>query len=321
MNVLKPSKTINILVVFLLFFAPIAKAQKTNILFYNVENLFDTLNDSITQDDEFTPNGLKHWTPYRYTEKLSHISRVIYESGGFNIPVFIGLAEVENRNVLEDLVNRSGLVNLGYNIIHFDSQDARGIDVGILYCRNKFKVDSVQKIPVVFDANSRPTRDILHVSGWMSDSAYYHFYVNHWPSRYGGVAESMHKRMKASVVLSEQIKYVLKQDSCANIIVMGDFNDNTDDKSILHLMTECALMNKSQSARGTLKHQHQWYSFDQMLTSGSLSHASLKVIDFDYLLQKDNKNTGYKLFRTYEGYKYTGGYSDHLPIMLTLQTH
>ncbi len=295
-------------------------AQQSNILFYNVENLFDTYDDSLKFDEEFTPGGLKYWNTTRYVEKLKHISRVIYESGAFNLPVFIGLAEIENRSVLADLLEQSGLDNLGYKIIHFDSPDARGIDAAVLYRENQFLVDSVQKIRVCFEADSRPTRDILHVSGWLPDSLYCHLYVNHWPSRYGGVEETMHKRLKVSELLINEIASLTAKDSLANIIVMGDFNDNPEDESLQQLVNNSSLINLSLKSRGTLKHQHQWYQFDQMLISSSLKqNATLKVLDFDYLLEKDDANTGNKPNRTYVGYKYHGGYSDHLPIMLTLQ--
>ncbi|WP_282039595.1 endonuclease/exonuclease/phosphatase family protein [Saccharicrinis aurantiacus] len=294
-------------------------SQQRNILFYNVENLFDVKNDSLKQDDEFLPNGVRHWSFSKYQQKLFNIAQVIFESDGFNLPMLVGMCEVENKAVLNDLIFKTGLSNVNYFPIHIESPDLRGIDVALLYKKDLFTIDSVEAIPVVFEAPARPTRDILHVFGVTNDSIGLHIYINHWPSRYGGVMQTHQKRIKAANVLAQSIQQVYKKDADAKFVVMGDFNDNPDDESLKDLVQKAELVNLSSSKNGSIKHKHAWYLFDQFLVSENLqSKSSFRIIDFPYLLEKDETNSGFKPKRTYLGYKYHGGYSDHLPIMLSL---
>ncbi len=307
--------------------------NKFGILFYNTENLFDTYNDSLKLDDEFTPRGEKHWTYKKYLTKLNYIAQVIYESGGWNPPLLIGLCEVENEKVLNDLIWETGLNNLHYHAIHYESKDLRGIDVALLYNAQQFLPVESKPVVIPLGKDSRPTRDLLYVFGLMQDSIPLHLFVAHFPSRYGGIKESEPKRFKASQVLNDTISNILKHDPNSNIVVMGDFNDEPNDRSLKQLVENQYLLNSSLSLQsihqleGTHKHQFEWNTFDQFLVSKTLvegnkylkSDSSIRVLDFDFLLEKDDKNAGLKPFRTYSGYRYLGGYSDHLPIWLNLE--
>lgn len=311
---------------------PDSSAEELGILFYNVENLFDTYNDSIKQDEEFLPDGLRHWSYGKYETKLQHISQVIYESGKFNPPAIIGLCEIENNSVLKDLIFKTGLSNLSYHIIHYESDDQRGIDCALLYRANQFIPLESKAIKIHFDKNDRPTRDILYTYGLYKETIPLHLFVCHFPSRYGGIMETNLKRIQAAQTLSDTINSILIDDKLSNIVVMGDFNDNPMDSSINYLTETTKLINLANypisinKSQGTLKHQFEWNTFDQFLISPNLTDSTKQItacenqniLDFDFLLEDDKKYTGSKPFRTYIGYKYHKGYSDHFPIWLTL---
>ncbi|SMO33674.1 hypothetical protein SAMN06265379_101113 [Saccharicrinis carchari] len=303
------------------------------VMFYNVENLFDTKNDSLKSDDEFTPFGDKFWTYTKYSDKLKNISRVILEAGGWNPPFVIGLCEVENKKVLNDLVWKTGLNHLNYHIIHHESPDERGIDVALLYRNNLFTPLESIPIKVDFGKGLRSTRDLLYVFGLLKDSIPLHVFVAHFPSRYGGVQNTKPLRYKAAQLLTDTISYILHHDANAQIIAMGDFNDDAEDESMQYLIKNGHLVNLSPTAetignaKGTLKYQYAWNTFDQFLLSKNLidttrtffAETPMKILDFPFLLEADLNFTGTKPFRTYVGYKYNGGYSDHLPIWLNFR--
>ena len=303
------------------------------ILFYNVENLFDTENDSIKLDDEFTPEGDKHWTYPKYYQKLKNISRVIYESGAWNPPAIVGLCEVENKTVLNDLIWKTGLNNLDYHIIHHESPDTRGIDVAILYRKNIFEPLESIPVKVNFGKGSRPTRDILYTYGLLHDTIPLHVFVAHFPSRYGGVQNTKPLRYRVAEILNDTINNILIHEPDANIIAMGDFNDNPDDESMQFLVKDENLVNLShhpqtigQSA-GTIKHEYEWAIFDQFFVTKNMCEPrsivktakTAKTLDFPFLLEEDRTYTGFKPFRTYIGYKFNAGYSDHFPVWLELR--
>jgi len=303
--------------------------QQLGIMFYNVENLFDTKHDSLKNDLEYLPGSDRHWSENRYNQKIKNIGKVIYESGGWNLPTLIGLCEIENESVLKHLIFNNGLNQLKYNYIHYESNDQRGVDVALLYKRDIFT--PLESTPIQVNLNNeRPTRDILYVYGLWQDKIPFHLFVCHFPSRYGGIMESAPKRLLACQTLCDTINIIQKQDLKANIIVMGDFNDNPEDLSIKHLIKETGLINLAihpssiNGCSGTLKHDFEWYTFDQFFISPSLiknqeaviASKSMKILDFDFLMEPDSKNTGKKPFRTYIGFKYNNGFSDHLPIWL-----
>lgn len=319
---------------------PISNSNgKLRIVFYNVENLFDINDNPETNDDEFTPEGEKRWSYSRLSNKYNNIYKVFIALGGWDLPAIAGLAEVENLKVLQALISFTPLNNAGYEIVHFDSQDERGIDVGMLYRSDRVMVDSsgVISVEFPFDKADR-TRDILYTRLNIFNSDVLHVFINHWPSRSGGVLASRKKRIFVADLLRNEIDSVLESDSLANILVMGDFNDEPNDESIKeHLIKPLTEKEPNQMVNlttftepantGTLKYKGNWFIFDQFLGSFSLLEGnngimikpgSISVFAPDFLLVEDSKNIGCKPFRTYNGPSYIGGYSDHLPIYLDI---
>jgi predicted extracellular nuclease len=322
---------------------PIWKNAKDSarIAFYNVENLFDTLDSPMTIDSEYMPNSNLRWTQQRYEAKLKSISKVI-DSMGF--PSVLGMVEVENRRVLDDLVATKTLKPQGYGVAHFDSPDERGIDCAMIYKKTDFQVKNTKPHRINFptDANDR-TRDILEVSGILRGLPVT-FFVNHFPSRSGGAEGSEFKRVYVAKVLKNAVDSILKKDAKANIIIMGDLNDEPKDKSLTQSLNAIywtrsetpmpkiepnALYNLSagvkESGLGSYFYKGEWEVIDQMIVSGSLLNSSSKLVtpdaaqvfNADFLTYKDK--TGKKLpNRTYTGPIYRGGYSDHFPIYLTV---
>lgn len=312
-----------------------------HLLFYNVENLFDPENDAQTEDDDFTPDGGRYWNYNRLSEKLNNISKVILSASGWNPPEMIGLCEVENRNVLEKLLHQTPLKNFPYKFIHKDSPDDRGIDVAFIYNEEIFYPLNYQYIPLKNKNDELvKSREILYVSGVLNKTDTLHLFVNHWPSRYSGLLETRQKRNLAANILKEKTEEVFKNRPSAKIIIMGDFNDQPTDESVTKHMNATPVSNQIaprklynlsanwiNEEKGTLKYQSQWYVFDQFIVSGTLlaknsglttEKENASIVAFDYLLEQDERYGGIKPNRTYTGFKYNGGFSDHLPILLKL---
>jgi len=318
------------------------KRGDLRIMFYNCENLFDIYDDTLKLDDEFLPEGEKHWSYEKYQEKLAHISKVITAVGGWDPPEIIGLCEVENRYVLDGLVDYSALKKQNYQIIHQESPDNRGIDVALLYIKEKFKPLTWRAIPVVFPANmGKTTRDILYVKGVDLNQDTLHIFVNHWPSRWGGQMESEDKRMYVAELVRTKVDSIYLTNLNANIIIMGDLNDFPTDRSLLEsLRTKTDFSNIEskelynlsfylQEVKGVYSHKYQGEGgvLDQMIISSPLLNSqnsisttkdNAHVFSATFLLEEDTDNVGYKPFRTYIGYKYAGGFSDHLPVYFDL---
>ncbi len=318
------------------------KQRYMRIMFYNVENLFDTQNDSLKKDDEFLPNGVKYWTNYKYYDKLHKIAKVIVSVGGWQTPEIIGLCEVENRKVLNDLCKKTGLKNLNYSIIHKESPDKRGIDVALLYKAKFFTPIFYQAIKVSFEQDTAgTTRDILYVKGLANNKDSLHIFVNHWPSRWGGQMATEHKRISAAKHLRKFVDSIVDYNANAKIIIMGDLNDYPDNKSITRFLKaekdfdnikDNKLYNLSAYIEntkniGSHKSRGEWGVLDQIIVSGALLNANkgLKagkddayIFNADFLQTEDETYTGKKNFRTYLGYRYLGGYSDHLPVFIDL---
>ncbi|HIP36631.1 MAG TPA: endonuclease [Crocinitomix sp.] len=307
------------------------------VMFYNVENLFHPSNDSLKNDDEFTPQGQRYWSYRRYNQKLNNIAKTIIAVGEWEAPAIIGLCEIENIQCLTDLVGKSPLKKFGYQIIHYECADKRGIDVALLYRSEYFTPISSQPFVVNFGPNSRPTRDILYVKGIVNGNDTLHCFVNHWPSRYGGQLATAPKREKAAQVLRHKYDSILSINPNANIIAMGDFNDHPDDvsmKDILKAKKDTVNLSSDDLVNliwhyapqlGTHKFQHIWGVLDQFVVTQSLvfGHNNLyaplqnaKIFKAPWLLENDD--VGQKLNRTYVGFKYHGGYSDHLPIYVDI---
>ncbi len=318
------------------------KDRYFRLMFYNVENLFDTEDDSLTNDNEFLPDQGKYWNYHRYQEKLQHISTTIVALGGWTPPDIIGLAEIENRKVLDDLCKKTGLANLNYSIIHKESHDSRGIDVALLYRRQTFKPISYQAIKVVFDFSpGSTTRDILYVYGVTNNEDTLHIFINHWPSRWGGQLDSERNRMEAARTLRYEVDSIFRENPRSKIVILGDLNDYPENRSLTDVLkanrTFENIMNNElynlsafiaqTSDIGSLKHEGVWGILDQIIVSGTLLNAknglSTKkenafIFNPDFLLIDDENFTGKTNFRTYSGYKYLGGYSDHLPVFIDL---
>ncbi len=319
---------------------PGSSREKFRIVFYNVENLFDTINEPGKNDDAFTPGGDRRWTEYRLRHKINNIYRAIAAASGLEIPAMIGLCEVENLYVLERLARETGLKNHDYGIIHRNSADSRGIDVALLYRPGIFRVLDTMFRSIPFPFDSLPaTRDILYVKGIVADADTLHVFVNHWMSRWRGQAVSEPYRNYTAAFLKSLTDSIFGVCRRSNIVVMGDFNDEPQDASLRdHLVAATSsidplpgmLYNLSYGKApvpGTLKYQGQWFLFDQFIVSGSLldgrgrlktSRDSFRIFHAGFLLVPDERWFGYKPFRSYEGFRYTGGFSDHLPVVLDL---
>ncbi|CAL2087157.1 endonuclease/exonuclease/phosphatase family protein [Tenacibaculum sp. 190524A05c] len=309
-----------------------SREQLLTIAFYNVENLFDTIDDPFTNDDKYTAKGERKWTHKRYRRKLKKISYVISQIGkkvSKETPVIVGLVEVENTRVLEDLVAQKDLRNHGYRYVHFDSKDERGIDTALLYRAQFFEPVSSKKFQFNFldeDGTKDHTRDVLLVSGFLNEELV-HIIVNHWPSRREGEEETRPKRIQAAKVVQKAVEEIRSKDSEAKIIIMGDFNDNPDSESIeQHLVTEDfynPMLGLQKQGLGTLSFRKEWYLFDQIILSKNFKkketeHEFLDVRIFNKRWLKTHKGK-FKgsPFRTYIGPWYKGGFSDHFPIYAT----
>lgn len=305
--------------------------ENISLVFYNVENLFDTKDDPHTNDNAFTPTGAKKWTKERYYKKIDGISQVINTINKKDWPIVIGLAEVENKEVLEVLSQEKDLLNANYEYVHYNSPDQRGIDVALMYRPDFFHVLKKKSISVYNpDFPNSKTRDILYVKGQFFNNEIFHFFVNHWSSRRDGTLETEPKRVFQAKILIKKIDAIQKENPQAKIVIMGDFNDYPTDKSLKQILKadvkKDGLYNLAYSLhmddKGTINYKGDWGMFDQMIVSQSVLKAKglhlqskqQKVLKTDWLLWKGRKPN-----RTYSGNKYYGGYSDHLPIYINLK--
>ena len=293
--------------------------------------------------DEFTPNGGSGWTYQRYHIKLDNMTKVIAQIGKDKTgtaPAIVGFAELENEIVLKDMIEHPNLKPYNYGMVHYNSFDARGIDVGLIYQKKRFIVESSQPYPIVIKddetGNRDYTRDILRVDGYL-DGEKIHILVNHWPSRRGGEVASEPRRLKAAEVCLDAMKEIRATEPDAKIIVMGDFNDGPLNTSIRSLGTVAkkkdaaddkmfnAMEETSSKGGGTAAFQDGWETLDQLIMSSSLLDSDLSsyklyqtnVFMPSYLIQPSGEYKGYP-FRTFSFGKFAGGYSDHFPVYLYL---
>jgi len=310
--------------------AEVSNAQ-FRIVFYNLENFFDTSVDSTLSYNEFTPEGELHWTLNKFKQKAINTYKVFQALSGWNGITLAGVCEVESKLVLNQLLYKTPLNAMSYRYIHYDSRDKRGIDVALIYGK-RFKPLYSQVFSILDDYGIEiETRDILYVKGLLNNDTI-HVFVNHWTSRYRGLLESNSLRFKFSELLKSKTDSILELLPDANIIAMGDFNDQPFDKSLRNLTNDSSLFNLvsqpiSNNSPGTMKFRSDWFIFDQILVSNSLKSANsnlsisidgLRIFDKLFLLERDNKHLGFKPYRTNLGYKYHGGYSDHLPIYIDI---
>ncbi len=303
--------------------------------FYNVENLMDTLDNSTTADDEFTPQGANKWTAQRYDTKLKHLAKVV---AAMDCPAVLGLTEIENGQVVKDLLAQKTISKGNYDFVHYDSPDRRGIDVALAYNRAVVKIIESEKIDIHFPEGvtkeAETTRDILHVKATIGGNSI-HFFVNHWSSRRGGAEVSEPKRLYAASVLRKTIDAIQKLDTNAKIVVLGDFNDEPSDKSVVEVLKATApvvepytdrlydLMSPFQSdKKGSYYYKGQWDMIDNIVVSGSVLSSKSTVYCQNATIFKDNfmlytdKSGVASPSRTYGGTHYFGGYSDHLPVFV-----
>lgn len=286
-----------------------------------MENYFDTRNDSLTNDDAFTPLGDNHWTTKRYNDKRDKIYKVI---AAMNWPDIIGMAEVENSAVLRDLCHYTPLRKFGYDYIHYDSPDGRGIDCALLFRTGTFKAFESTPICVSDSQSAFFTRDILMVGGILKDtngSDTCYIFVNHWPSKRGGATASKH-RLRIAHTLMALMDSVQRTHCGALVLAMGDFNASPEEEAIKHGLGFHGaarnaqgfhnLMYQIPKGEGSYKYHDNWSCIDQIIANRKLT---VSIFRQDFLLTDDPKYLGTKPSRTYTGMRYLGGFSDHLPLI------
>jgi predicted extracellular nuclease len=334
-----------ILIAFLISVSLTALSQKNVnslvVVSYNVENLFDTVNSPLFDDDAFTPEGSKKWTSDRYEKKVTDLAMVLGSIPGSELPAVIGLTEIENRKVLEDLINDPKLRNGVYEIIHEDGVDPRGIECALLFRPEYFKYLSHNYIPIEDPVDPEYLyRSILHVQGKGPDGLTLHLFMNHWKSRSGGVAETERQRIAAASTLQKQLDLLSSTESESRVIIMGDFNDEPTNQSIIHGLSA---LNKRKNIhpgdfynlfydthnlerKGTYNYRGTWNMLDQFIVSYNMLNQESglttgfeqgKIFSEEWMMY-DNEKYGEKLpSSTYGGPNYYGGPSDHLPIYVT----
>lgn len=339
---MKTKHILKTLIIVLLFTASCKNTKKipannipSTFAFYNIENLFDTINDPLIEDEEFLPTSEKQWNTKKYRDKLTKLSSVISQLGDSDGPEFLGLCEVENKQVLIDLTTSTTLKKYNYKIIHENSPDARGIDVAFIYKPTFFEVINYKYFRINFEEEeykSYKTRDFLLVSGLYKKDTLY-FIINHWPSRRGGQEKSEPRRTFVASKVRNVIDS-LKLDQ-KNLIVTGDFNDMPTNNSIINYLKSGndptfatnnlynLLHEPYLNGKGSYNYNNEWNMLDQLIVSKKINQKyiinnSAQVFSPEWLKQHGGKYEGYP-DRTYAGKKYLGGYSDHFPVYLNIK--
>ncbi|WP_370173924.1 endonuclease/exonuclease/phosphatase family protein [Leeuwenhoekiella palythoae] len=319
--------------------------QMLTLAFYNLENLFDTENDPITYDDDRTPDGKDRWTQEIYTDKLVKMAEVIAQIGPEEAqgpPAIVGVAEIENLKVLQELTGQEVLRSAHYGVVHYDSPDRRGIDVGLLYNTQVFQVINSKVFELeLYDTEREDkriyTRDQLLVTGNLAGERM-HVIVNHWPSRSGGEARTRPRRMAAAALNKKIMDSILSQEPYAKIVSMGDLNDDPKDKSLKKVLKTKArveavglreiynpMERMAKRGQGTLAYRDSWNLFDQILLSAAWLSKDYETFQFykagifnkRFLQTPEGPYKGYP-FRSFANGNYTGGYSDHFPVYIAL---
>jgi hypothetical protein len=340
----------NFLFFFLLVFIFFARGQKLQkdknyfisaIGFWNVENLYDTLNDRWKNDEDFTPAGTNAWTGPRYWSKIDRLAEVIGQMATDVTPdglAILGLCEVENKNVVQDLVNSPRLKKRKYQIVHIEGPDARGVDPAFIYNPVYFKVTKAVSYHVRLSTDStHKTRDILVISGFLYDEAVA-VLVNHWPSRRGGELASRPNRNAAAKIARHIADSITSANPKTKVAIMGDFNDDPTNVCIKNIIGTYAdiidavpdkyfnpMENLFKEGTGTLAWRDSWNLFDQILLNkpwisngyDSWQYYTVRIFNKPFLKSDFGNFKGYP-FRTYSGAAYTGGYSDHFPVFITI---
>ena len=305
------------------------------VMFWNVENYFDTYDNPSTTDEEFTPTGDNRWGRARFEKKRDDIAKTILLAADQygDLPALIGLAEVENAFVLQELLEETPLARTQYKYIHKDSPDSRGIDVALLYREELFTPLETKYIGFSF-----PTRDVLYTKGVVNGLDTLHIMVNHWPSKRGNETSSGRKREYVSLKVSHVVDSILLGNPAANIVLMGDFNDTPASSPLKNLGQLTNLAKWADGAEGSYKYRESWSMIDQFLVSDNLikeessikekneafrpqwiyTHRGMEIFAPEALFAEDATYMGVKPKRTYSGPRYLGGISDHLPVVFKL---
>jgi hypothetical protein len=332
--VIKITGTLSLIALFLIKGYSQETSSPVRLMFYNIENLFDIYDDSLTDDNEFLPDGLRRWNYQRYSRKISSIYKTIMASGEWEPPAVIAFCEIENRKVLEDLVYGTYLSKYNYEIVHNDSPDARGIDVCLIYRKDIAGIiDYSYFQPAGLNEEEFKTRNVLYARCVIRSDTI-HLFVNHWPSRRGGVLAGEPLRVRIAEMVRNRLDSINESENGnAKIIVMGDFNATPDDQ-VIGILTGNSkngslMINLSGKLPGTYRYMGTWETIDQVIVSSMLINCRdgiftdpglIKVFQPDFLLKRDLKYPGLSPFSTYSGYRYQGGYSDHLPVLLDLMS-
>jgi len=317
---------------------PAATYKVSIIGFYNLENFYDTIDNPIVNDEEFLPNSIRNYNTAIYKSKIQNLATVISQMGTDKSPdgpAILGVAEIENDTVLTDLVNHPLLKKRNYKIVHYDSKDARGVDVAMLYNPKYFTVLKSDKLFVQLPGGSKDayfTRDILWVQGKL-DGEVVNVYVNHWPSRSGGEERSMPARNAAASVCKKHIDSLYTAEGESKVVVMGDLNDDPTNESVAGIMKAKGRLKDVKAGgifnpwyelykngNGTLAYQDAWGLFDQILISHPWLSKEQKgffyyqqhIFNPGYLVENVGRYKGYPM-RTWDGNTYRGGFSDHFP--------
>ncbi len=315
------------------------------VMSYNVENLFDTQDDSLKNDNEFLPTAVRHWDYYKYRKKLDNLAKVIMAVGEEEIPALVALCEVENDSVLYHLTRYSALREADYRYLITESKDERGIDVALLYQRHLFKPIAQHAYQVAPTSRQlSPTRDILHVSGLLINNDTLDLFVCHFPSRSRGTKLTEPYRKRAAEIVKAASDSILSHRQRGQVLIIGDLNDYPQSPSIKSVLKATALdagdiihptslyhllADKCKSKSfGSYKYQGRWQLLDHIIVSGTLLQPTsplhthndwADVCRLPFLLTTDERHGGLQPFRTYYGMKYLGGYSDHLPVFTTFR--
>jgi len=315
------------------------KTDKKTItaIFYNVENLFDTINDPTIDDEEFLPASAKKWNTERYNKKLENLAKVISSVNTNELPEIVGFAEIENRTVLEDLINTTNLKKGNYKIVHQNSLDSRGIDVGLIYRPDEFIYLSHQFIPFTAEFELEyKLRDILYVKGLVDKKDTIHVFINHWKSRSGGDKETENQRIAQSQNLRNVVDSILLLNQNAKILIMGDLNDEprntsvfetlkansdySDNKSLVNLMLPLV-----DAGKGSHSFRGEWTMLDNIIVSQAflcknngfiVKNNEASIFNAEWITFTNNKGEK-SPNRTYGGNNYYGGFSDHYPVYIT----
>ena len=317
-----------------------SKYQIAIVSFYNLENIFDTINNPEVNDEEFTPEGKNSWTGERYKMKLSNMAKAISKIGSSFLnsgPTLLGISEIENIGVIQDLINTPPLSTEKYGIVHYDSPDKRGVDVGFIYQKDRFKVIGSKAFPLKTNDTSFFTRDQLLVKGLLDGEEIY-VLVNHWPSRSGGEARSAPKRIAAAKLSRSIYDSLYNENNNVKFIIMGDLNDDPTDESLKkHLIAKCKLKDIKagdlfnpmfklfKDGIGSLSYNDSWNLFDQIIVSSPLTdkdYSNYKlhkafVFNEPFLTQQTGQYQG-SPFRTFSFGTFINGFSDHYPTFIIL---